>query len=300
MSKNSTNVRLMSALLSGVGAVSPRAAGRIAFQLFCTPGKRRRPAFTPAPDAVERFHAGWERLATYVWHGGGPTVLLVHGWNGGSGDLAPFVGPLRDAGRRVVALDLPGHGRSGGRSLNLAIAAASVEAALRREPAVEAVIAHSFGVPSTVLAAAKGAPLPRAVLVSGPVSMEAYLQQFEQALALGPAVRASMRGRIRRVLLGAGIETWDLGAVAPRLTGRALVIHDRGDREVPFLSAQALHRAWPGAELLATEGLGHRRLLSDPSVVERAVRFAVGWDAVPAEAPRPVAAPAPRMHRIAG
>ncbi len=33
MTKNSTNVRFLSALLSGIGAVSPRAAGRIAFQL---------------------------------------------------------------------------------------------------------------------------------------------------------------------------------------------------------------------------------------------------------------------------
>ena len=75
-----------------------------------------------------------------------------------------------------------------------------------------------------------------------------------------------------------GLETMELTAVAPRLGGRALVIHDRADREVPFLSAQALSRAWTGAELVATEGLGHRRLLADPAVIERAVRFAVGWD----------------------
>jgi len=153
-----------------------------------------------------------------------------------------------------------------------------VEMCLRREPSVEAVIAHSFGVPATVLAAGKGAPLPRVVLLSGPVSMEPYLQHFEQVLRLAPAIRSGIRERVRRVLTEGGIETMELSAVAPRLQGRALVIHDRGDREVPFLSAQALHRAWPGAELLATEGLGHRRLLADPTVVERAVRFAVGWE----------------------
>ena len=298
MPQNSTNVRLLSGLFSAVGTVSPRLAGRLAFEVFCTTGPRRVPSFSPAPDAVERFRAGGRLVTSYAWQGGGPTVLLVHGWNGGSGDLGAFVGPLRDAGRRVVALDLPAHGRSPGRRVHLAQAVAAVEAALRREPSIEAVIAHSFGVPASVLAAARGAPLPRAVLISGPVSMEPYFQRFEQLLGLGPAVRDGIRTRVRRVIAGGGIETMELTAVAPRLSAPALVVHDRSDREVPFLSAQALHRAWPGAELHATEGLGHRKLLFDAAVVERAVRFAVGWDRPAVEA-LPLT-PAPELRVVAG
>lgn len=298
MAHNSTNVRFMSGLFSAVGTVSPRLAGRLAFELFCTTGPRRVPSFSPAPDAVERFRAGGRPVTSYAWHGGGPTVLLVHGWSGGSGDLAAFVGPLRDAGRRVVALDLPAHGRSPGRTVNLAQAVAAVEAALRREPSIEAVIAHSFGVPASVLAAARGAPLPRAVLISGPVSMEPYFQRFEQLLGLRPSVREGIRARVRQVIADGGIETMELTAVAPRLSAPALVVHDRSDREVPFLSAQALHRAWPGAELHATEGLGHRKLLFDAAVVERAVRFAVGWDRPAVEALPP--ALAPELRVVAG
>jgi pimeloyl-ACP methyl ester carboxylesterase len=86
----------------------------------------------------------------------------------------------------------------------------------------------------------------------------------------------------------------ELTGVAPRLETRGLIIHDRSDREVPFLSAQGLHRAWAGSELLATEGLGHRRLLADRAVVERAVRFAVGWEREEVESPRPT----PRELRV--
>jgi pimeloyl-ACP methyl ester carboxylesterase len=298
MSNNSTNVRVLSALLRGVEAVSPVAAASVAFQLFRLAGPRRAPRFAPAPDAVEHFRSGSQRVTSYVWHGGGPTVLLVHGWNGTSGDLSAFVGPLRDTGRRVVAIDLPAHGRSSGRRSDLIEASAAVEAALRREPSIEAVIAHSFGVPATVLAASRGAPLPRAVLISGPISVEPYLQRFAQALGLSGATGAALRRRLRTVLDRAGFETVELGTVAPRLGAPALIIHDRNDREVPFLSAQSLHRAWTGSELMATEGLGHRKLLGDPEVVDRAVRFAVGW--VRPEVEVVVPAPARELRVVAG
>ena len=297
MAENSTNVRLLSSLLRGLGAVSPAAAARLGIQLFRLTGPRRQPRFTPAPDAVEHFHAGRHRLASYVWEGGGPTVVLVHGWNGTSGDLSAFVGPLRDTGRRVVAIDLPAHGRSSGRLSDLTEAVEAVEAVLRREPSIEAVIAHSFGVPATVLAAARGAPLPRAVLISGPTAVEPYLERFGQVLGLPPAIREALRRRLRMFLERAGFQTVDLTVVAPRLDGRALIVHDRSDREVPFLSAQALHRAWSGSKLLATEGLGHRRLLVDPAAIERAVRFAVGWERKDVEVP---VLPQSRELRVVG
>jgi pimeloyl-ACP methyl ester carboxylesterase len=297
VAENSTNVRLLGVLLRGVGAVSPALAARLGMQLFRLAGPRRQPRFTPPPDAVEHFRAGRHRLASYVWEGGGPTVVLVHGWNGTSGDLSAFVGPLRDTGRRVVAIDLPAHGRSSGRFSDLTEAADAVEAVLRREPSIEAVIAHSFGVPATVLAASRGAPLPRAVLISGPAAVEPYLERFGQVLGLSSTIREALRRRLRGFLVRAGFQTVDLTVVAPRLEGRALVVHDRSDREVPFLSAQALHRAWSGSELLATEGLGHRRLLADPAVVERAVQFAVGWERSEDEAP---VLPPSRELRVVG
>ncbi|HZJ52845.1 MAG TPA: alpha/beta hydrolase [Myxococcaceae bacterium] len=278
---------MASLLLRTLGAVSPAAAARLGMQLFRLTGPRRPPRFTPAPGAVERFRVGRHRVASYIWHGGGPTVVLVHGWNGTAGDLSAFIGPLRDTGRRVVAIDLPAHGRSPGRRSDLTEAVQVVEAVLRREPSIEAVIAHSFGVPATVLAAARGAPLPRTVLISGPIAVEPYLERFGQVLGLSPSIREALRRRLRTLLERAGLLPVELNAVAPRLGTPALIVHDRSDREVPFLSAQLLHRAWPGSELLATEGLGHRRLLAAPAVVERAVRFAVGWERAEVETPRP-------------
>ncbi|GAA1687766.1 hypothetical protein GCM10009733_100560 [Nonomuraea maheshkhaliensis] len=53
-------------------------------------------------------------------------------------------------------------------------------------------------------------------------------------------------------------------------------MHDRDDQVVDLTGAEAITKAWPRAELLRTEGLGHQRILRDPEVVRQVVRFLAG------------------------
>lgn len=68
----------------------------------------------------------------------------------------------------------------------------------------------------------------------------------------------------------------DVCAVTPRLTARALIIHDHGDSTVPFADGEAIAASWPGARLLATMGLGHYGVVRDPGVVAEVMRFVTG------------------------
>jgi len=52
-----------------------------------------------------------------------------------------------------------------------------------------------------------------------------------------------------------------------------LVVHDLQDADVPYAHGEEIARAWPGAELLTTRGLGHRAILRDGQVVQRTVAF---------------------------
>ena len=52
-----------------------------------------------------------------------------------------------------------------------------------------------------------------------------------------------------------------------------LVIHDRGDRSVPFMSGAAVVDDWHDARLHSTDGLGHGRILADNDVVRVALSF---------------------------
>jgi pimeloyl-ACP methyl ester carboxylesterase len=61
--------------------------------------------------------------------------------------------------------------------------------------------------------------------------------------------------------------------LARAMTAAALVVHDREDQDVPFSHGEEIARAWPGAQLMATTGLGHRAILRDPEVIRRTITF---------------------------
>jgi hypothetical protein len=62
-------------------------------------------------------------------------------------------------------------------------------------------------------------------------------------------------------------------ALAKGFTAKGLVVHDTNDLEVPVSHGRVIAAAWPGGELLETEGLGHRKVLHAPEVVSRATSF---------------------------
>ena len=53
-----------------------------------------------------------------------------------------------------------------------------------------------------------------------------------------------------------------------------LLVHDRDDLEIPFEHALKIQQTLRNAELIATSGLGHRRILKDPAVIDQISRFA--------------------------
>jgi pimeloyl-ACP methyl ester carboxylesterase len=254
--------------------LSPSLASAAAARLFFAtergrPREGERDVLTSAsPFSVA--HRG-ERIAAWSW-GSGPAVLLVHGWNGRGTQLGAMVAPLLARGHRVVAFDHPAHGESTGGSTTVVEMSRAVHAVTDAIGGARGVIAHSLGAVATTLAMADGLHLERAVFVAPPVAAEPWLETLARAIGLSDAALADTQARIER-RAGRPLSALRLLDLAPAMRTPLLVVHDLGDREVPFASGQALSASWPGATLLETEGLGHNRVLEAPAVVERAVRF---------------------------
>lgn len=264
----------------GAGAVSARAAGWPAARLWFTPwqvplSERARARELAWLEATESLEVPWRgrRLAGFS-AGGGPAVLLVHGWGERASALGAFVAPLVEAGYRAVAVDLPGHGRSPGGQTNALEIAAALHATSEAVGGIDAVIAHSMGGHATMLALSEGLPARAAVLLAPAVRLEHGLGKFGELFRLPPRAIEGLRSTIERRF---GSTVWhDLAAdrlVLDIDECEALIFHDEDDPQVDPEDARLLQAAWPGAHLVTTTGLGHNKLVRDADVVERAISF---------------------------
>lgn len=264
------------ALRAGLGvlqAVAPPLAERAAYRLFMTPPRHQAPGWELAALAGgEPFSlqaAGATVRGQRLGHG--PAVLLVHGWGGRGSQLAAFAAPLVEAGCTVVTFDGPAHGASGGSTTNLVRMAEAVRVVAGRFGA-RAAIGHSFGGAALAYAFHRGLQLDAAALVAPPRTPRSFLDGFGDALGLRSRTREGLRRHIER-RVGVPWEELDIPNVAPSFRAPALVVHDRADGEVSFHDGAAIASAWPGARLHPTEGLGHRRVLRDPAVVDEVTSF---------------------------
>jgi pimeloyl-ACP methyl ester carboxylesterase len=257
-----------------LSSVAPALAARLAERLFLTPPRAERPATETDVLATARPRAvgvGGRQIATWTW-GAGPSVLLVHGWGGRGAQFGAFVDPLVARGFSVVTFDGPGHGASGSGPATIPEMTRAIREVAASRGRLAGLIAHSVGAVAATRALYEGLEVGRAVYVGPPSELVSPAVRFTERLGFSRAVRDRMLDRIE-ARIGQPWSAFDVMALAPALTTRLLVIHDRGDAEVPWQHGVSITRDWPGAAMLTTDGLGHRRILRAPDVVAAAVAF---------------------------
>lgn len=267
------------ALERAAPAIGARWAERIWFRL---PRRSAVPAPAGPPGRAFTVRVGGVDIAGATW-GEGPAVYLLHGWAGHRGQLAAFVPGLVGRGFKVVAFDAPSHGGSGAgafgpRSSSIPEFAAALNAAVAEHGIAEGIVAHSLGSVAVAIALCDGQRAERVVMIAPMASPASYARYFARVLGFGPR---TLRGLTRRVerRVGAPMHHFDVPEI-----GRAvqmpptLIVHDRADRSIPVADGIAIAEAWPTARLRVTSGLGHRRLLREPEVVDAVVDFIDGKD----------------------
>jgi pimeloyl-ACP methyl ester carboxylesterase len=290
----SFGLKVIRGVFAAAEHLAPRLTGRAAFELFCrTPnakilsdGERRAIDRAAGFMAEARHHRLKTKNGCVMVHEFRPepgrraagTVLVIHGWRSRTEYMRTLIEGYRDAGYKVVSLDLPGHGQSQGRRLTLVSAVEAARLTGEWFGPFVAVVGHSFGgavAANAVVGSVKNIPplaAERLVLIAAPSSLPAIFNDFSRMLSVGPRSQAAMADRVERIA-GRPLHEFVGDRQLAQTPVPTLVIHASDDREVSADHARLYAGAGDHVRLYWADGLGHRRILADRGVVERAVGF---------------------------
>ncbi len=181
-----------------------------------------------------------------------PTVVFVHGAAHDHSIWALQSRYVAHHGSNVLAVDLPGHGRSDGAPLASIGAIAAWLVALLDAAGVEcaAVVGHSMGALAGLETAAR------------------YPARVRKVALLGPSVPMP----VSDALLAACHAYADGLDAAARVTCPTLVILGERDLMAPARNARALLAALPDVRTVSLRGAGHALMTEQPDAVLDALR----------------------------
>jgi len=263
------------------GRLAPQRTVNRAARLFATPfaSSRRRAQAAQGDADMQRseLQVGGETIATYVWGDPStqPYALLAHGWSSFGLRFLPWVAQLRAQGYAVVTFDQPGHGRSSGQLCTLPEFIATIRAIGARHGNAALAIGHSLGGAALALAQDEHWQAERLILVAPAVDMKAATRRFFRFVHLAGYLRQPFYAWLHR-RTGVHIDELKVECRLPALGQPALIVHDLDDADVPWAEGERYARLWPGARLYTTQGLGHRRVLDAPEVIDAALAFVRG------------------------
>lgn len=265
-----------------LGAIFPGLIGRWAYKLWFithrSPTPKREEGWLRSANKIEAIDVNGLKVMTYYWENSNaknaPLVMLVHGWTGRGSQMGAFAAPLLTAGFRVLSYDSHSHGQTAGKTSTIFKQSEVQQGLAEKFGPIYAVVAHSFGGMVTPYSLSNGMEAQKVVCISPPSRFNFLLERFSNTLHLPKRVQRYMVNRFKKEYgnnlaerVSSTTTSLPLGHIP------LLIIHDDNDQDVPISESELLHQAWPNSVMQRTTGLGHRRILYNPQVIENTVNF---------------------------
>lgn len=255
--------------------INPAYAGRLAYKFFSEP-RDGRLNHEELPPMLKEAHAEMVTLddfifQTYTWTGDEKTVLLIHGWESNSWRWEQFFPYLKRSGATIVAIDAPAHGLSHGAEFNIPTYAKFVNAVVQKiRPSY--LVGHSLG-GATALYYQSHYPndsIEKLVVLGAPSDLNTILFNYRNLLSLNKRVMDLMQQHFTKHF-NINVHEFSGSLFASKIKVAGLLIHDEEDEVVAFREAEKIAKAWPDAEFIVTNGLGHS--LHDAELYQKIFRF---------------------------
>jgi pimeloyl-ACP methyl ester carboxylesterase len=140
-------------------------------------------------------------------------------------------------------------------------------------PPLHAVVGHSMGGASAMLAIQLGLRTNALVSIAAPSRLLDVLRGFASVVGMPERARAAF---IQEVEYALGIPLKHLDVAHYQMNIPGLIVHAEDDTFVPVKASQMIHEAWFDSRLLRLEQGGHQKVLADPRVVEGVLALLAG------------------------
>lgn len=260
-----------------LSALSPALAGKKAAALFQRPQQRKLRAperifYAEQQSEIISYSEGEYHLFE-LGNPEGELVILVHGWNSNAGSMAGIGHRLAQLGRRVMLIDLPGHGLSVSPQTNIVRMSIALEhLLLSLKGTALSIVSHSMGSAVTSYALRNtGVSVEKLVFLTSPNTMKAVFEEYRDAIGLGAKAYSHLMSVVEAIL-DEEVETATVSNFLKESTYKnLLIIHDRTDRVIPFDYAVDIYAQTDRSRYLPLEQTGHYRMLWTEDVLDMVV-----------------------------
>jgi len=257
--------------------ISPRLATIFVLKLFMTPYKFKRPKredkmYLESNKENLFLSAFQKNINIYQYGNSEKKILLVHGWAGRGTQLYKIAETFIDKGYMTISFDATGHGDSEGKTSAMTEFIPAIFEIEKKYGPFEFAIGHSLGGMALLNAVKEGLRVNKIAIVGSGNSITAICHQFVNRLGLKPKVAVLLKEKMDN-LLGYDAEELSAYIAAKSVTIPTLVVHDTHDEEVPVSCAHSIRQNLNNGEISITEGLGHRKVLTDSKVIEKIFTF---------------------------
>ena len=262
--------------------LAPATAGRIAFDLFCTPypkyKKRKAPAIFNHATKQTVILENKTKIHGFEWipnNGNGQTVLIAHGYASYAYKFEQYITPLLKMGYRVLAFDAPGHGQSEGKYINVVVYQEAIQQIMQQCGTVNHFIGHSLGALTLSLIAEKGDKVldRKFVLIAPATKTTTTFANFFKMMHFNEVMKAAF---IKEVTSRTHhtIEHFAADRALTNYKGALLWVHDVEDMVCPYKDLEEFQKTAPSnIEFLITNGLGHNKVYKTAEVMDQIMAF---------------------------
>lgn len=284
MSKNTNKVvpsqkipKIIIAIAQFLQVFSTKLATLYAAKLFTTPIRHKVPKRELAMDEnsqqlplfVPKIN---KEIVVYQYGSSVKKVLLVHGWSGRGTQLVKIADAILEQGFMVYSFDAPAHGKSKGNFSIMPEFIASILEMEQKYGPFEFAIGHSLGGMSVLNAIKQNLAVKKAVTIGSGDVIQDIIDDFVKNLKLKPEYGLRLKDHFENKF-GGEMDDYSAYKAAQMVQIPVLVIHDQNDEDVSVNSAYHIDKHLVHSELFITEGLGHRKILGDPAVIETILKF---------------------------